>query len=108
VLKLCAAWLVLLIVLPFSAPFSTCDLGMLTGQPGQQHDVAGDMKEDASDSTPARGVSLHAADVRPELRPEPGPHAGVSTAAAMVRRSPGQHHVLTPGTDLHHTVPLRI
>ena len=27
----CAAWLVLLIVLPFSAPFSTCDLQTLIG-----------------------------------------------------------------------------
>ena len=35
--KLCAVWLVTLILLPFSAPFSTCDLTMILGD---QHGAA--------------------------------------------------------------------
>lgn len=39
VLRLCAAWLVLMIVLPFSAPFSTCDLAAFL-HPGHHDDQA--------------------------------------------------------------------
>jgi hypothetical protein len=34
--KVCAAWLVLLVLLPFSAPFPTCDLASLFTSPDSQ------------------------------------------------------------------------
>ena len=35
--RICAGWLALLILLPFSAPFSTCDLAMILGSQDAAH-----------------------------------------------------------------------
>lgn len=35
--RICAGWLALLILLPFSAPFATCDLAMILGSQDATH-----------------------------------------------------------------------
>jgi hypothetical protein len=36
--RLCASWLIVLIMLPFTAPFSTCDLSILAGRAPGHHE----------------------------------------------------------------------
>jgi hypothetical protein len=47
--KMCAAWLVLLVLLPFSAPFSTCDLESL---------FAGETRHTSQPQRPSRPSAL--------------------------------------------------
>lgn len=49
--RICAGWLALLILLPFSAPFSTCDLSMILGSQDATH----------ADGSGTRAVAAHGA-----------------------------------------------
>jgi len=58
--RVCAVWLVTLILLPFSAPFSTCDASSLFASYDQSDDAAGASLLDDSVTDPGTSHALPA------------------------------------------------
>lgn len=57
--KLCAGWLSILIVLPFAAPFSTCDLATLVHSV-TRHSASGELLAPGSHTSSEAGTATHA------------------------------------------------
>ncbi|HET6897600.1 MAG TPA: hypothetical protein VFK70_04600 [Vicinamibacteria bacterium] len=89
--KLFATWLVVLVVLPFTAPFSTCDLASVFGGPhGKRTPVA--RRPSVTSATDAAVPTAHRAPARGRvrvlpLRREPLALATTSSALAAVMSS---------------------
>ena len=92
--RLCAGWLVLLILLPFSAPFSTCDLTMILGDQHGAAPASAATKMLVSQTTHALPHTRSAhrdqwiasnveASFATRLRPEPRSRRGVTPASIV-------------------------
>ena len=108
--RLCAAWLVLLIVLPFSAPFSTCDLATLFGgteNPLARH-TAGPL---ASSRSLDHDVATHAPSYsRLKLRDRAETPLSVYSLTIAANAGSRVHHRVTRPTRVSDPIltPLRI
>jgi hypothetical protein len=106
--RVCAVWLVTLILLPFSAPFSTCDASSPFASYEQSDDAAGAYFLDDSLTDPGTSHALPAG--RAVERAKSAPTAFSASAGIVslpVRtRIPGSSSALSGVTAL--AVPLRI
>jgi hypothetical protein len=104
--KLFASWLVVLVVLPFTAPFSTCDFASVFGSPhGKRTPVARrpsvTSATDAAVPTAARAPSKGRVRILP-LRREPfavstsGASSGAVTSSVASPGEPREPKILAP------------
>ncbi len=107
--RVCALSLVALILLPFSAPFSTCDLGSLF--PGAAHQAAHPLKSrvpvaSLGDSATSHALPLPRSIQRLKLVVLPARSVAISVVRPRLSVRSGQHTLVFVGSAF--VSPLRI